>query len=93
MIERQTVRVGAQHRKPDRAPRLVARKPSGRMPAPATEAREDHSLVAERQGYGALAQLGERLLCKQDVVGSNPSSSTNLVGSVIKRVEALPLWG
>jgi hypothetical protein len=27
---------------------------------------------------GALAQLGERLLCKQDVVGSIPSGSTNL---------------
>jgi hypothetical protein len=25
---------------------------------------------------GALAQLGERLLCKQDVVGSIPSGST-----------------
>ena len=29
-----------------------------------------------RQEYGALAQLGERLLCKQDVVGSIPSGST-----------------
>ena len=27
---------------------------------------------------GALAQLVERLLCKQDVVGSIPSGSTNL---------------
>ena len=26
---------------------------------------------------GALAQLGEHLLCKQGVVGSIPSSSTN----------------
>ena len=26
---------------------------------------------------GAIAQLVERLLCKQDVVGSNPSGSTN----------------
>ena len=25
---------------------------------------------------GAIAQLGERLLCKQEVVGSIPSSST-----------------
>ena len=29
-----------------------------------------------RQKDGALAQLGERLLCKQDVVGSIPSGST-----------------
>ena len=27
-------------------------------------------------GEGAIAQLVERLLCKQDVVGSNPSGST-----------------
>ena len=27
---------------------------------------------------GAVAQLGERLLCKQDVVGSIPSGSTKL---------------
>ena len=26
--------------------------------------------------YGGVAQLGERLLCKQDVVGSSPSTST-----------------
>jgi hypothetical protein len=26
--------------------------------------------------YGAIAQLGERLLCKQEVVGSIPSGST-----------------
>ena len=26
--------------------------------------------------HGAVAQLGEHLLCKQDVVGSIPSSST-----------------
>jgi hypothetical protein len=28
---------------------------------------------------GAIAQLVERLLCKQDVVGSTPSGSTNFV--------------
>ena len=29
---------------------------------------------------GGLAQLGEHLLCKQGVVGSIPSSSTNELG-------------
>ena len=29
--------------------------------------------------HGAVAQLGERLLCKQEVVGSIPISSTNQV--------------
>ena len=28
---------------------------------------------------GAVAQLGERLLCKQEVVGSIPSGSTKIV--------------
>ena len=28
--------------------------------------------------FGAIAQLGERLLCKQEVVGSIPSGSTIL---------------
>ena len=28
-------------------------------------------------GFGAVAQLGERLLCKQEAVGSIPSSSTS----------------
>jgi hypothetical protein len=31
-------------------------------------------------GQGAVAQLGEHLLCKQGVVGSIPSGSTNTVG-------------
>ena len=30
---------------------------------------------------GAIAQLGERLLCKQEVVGSIPSGSTKLCGA------------
>jgi hypothetical protein len=29
-----------------------------------------------RLGYGAIAQLGERVLCKHEVVGSIPSGST-----------------
>ena len=35
---------------------------------------------------GAVAQLGERLLCKQDVVGSIPSGSTTTL--VLSRDEA-----
>ena len=51
----------------------------------------------ERQ-EGALAQLGEHLLCKQRVVGSIPSSSTNLTralkredGSCLLRVQRIDL--
>ena len=32
-------------------------------------------------GIGAIAQLGERVLCKHEVVGSIPSGSTNFVGA------------
>jgi hypothetical protein len=38
---------------------------------------------------GALAQLGEHLLCKQGVVGSIPTSSTT-IGSVAQVVRARP---
>ncbi len=31
-----------------------------------------------RAGHGAVAQLGERLLCKQEAVGSIPSGSTTI---------------
>lgn len=31
-------------------------------------------------GFGAIAQLGERLICIQEVVGSIPSGSTNSLG-------------
>ena len=50
---------------------------------------------------GAIAQLGERLLCKQEVVGSIPSGSTNipfrsaicLLGSITPRLQSvLPGW-
>jgi hypothetical protein len=33
---------------------------------------------------GAVAQLGEHLLCKQGVVGSNPISSTNGVARAVE---------
>ena len=33
-------------------------------------------LPRERKAFGALAQLGEHLLCKQGVVGSIPTGST-----------------
>jgi hypothetical protein len=37
------------------------------------------SLLVAIEEFGALAQLVERLLCKQDVVGSIPSGSTILL--------------
>ena len=39
--------------------------------------------------YGALAQLGEHLLCKQGVIGSIPIRSTK-AGSVAQLVRAHP---
>ena len=44
-------------------------------PSRATRASTHHRLALQ-QGSGALAQLVERLLCKQDVIGSNPLGST-----------------
>ena len=32
---------------------------------------------------GAVAQLGERLLCKQEVIGSIPFGSTSSLGSFL----------
>lgn len=34
--------------------------------------------------FGAIAQLGERLLCKQEVVGSIPSGSTRRLLSAVE---------
>ena len=36
---------------------------------------------AASSGYGAIAQLGERLLCKQEVAGSIPAGSTRAAGA------------
>ncbi len=41
------------------------------------------SQIFKHISNGAIAQLVERLLCKQDVVGSTPSGSTNLQPVVI----------
>jgi hypothetical protein len=35
-----------------------------------------HCIPSRLAAKGAIAQLGERLLCKQEVVGSIPSGST-----------------
>ena len=39
---------------------------------------------AEADGQGAVAQLGERLICIQEVAGSIPTSSTSLSRGVLK---------
>ena len=38
--------------------------------------------------FGGVAQLGERLLCKQEVVGSIPITSTKCYGPVAQLVRA-----
>ena len=37
--------------------------------------------------FGAIAQLEERLICIQEVVGSIPSGSTNLFAPIAQLVE------
>ena len=39
--------------------------------------------------YGRVAQLGEHLLCKQGVAGSNPVTSTNFF-LIVKELEKSP---
>ncbi len=39
----------------------------------------DDCLMRRAPGFGAIAQLGERVLCKHEVVGSIPSGSTIFV--------------
>ena len=38
--------------------------------------------------YGGVAQLGEHLLCKQGVIGSNPFISTSGLKPQTKRVQS-----
>jgi hypothetical protein len=57
---------------------------------PTFEPRRLPAVVSAKAGaltVGAIAQLGERLLCKQEVVGSIPSGSTR------RLLEALALGG
>ena len=54
---------------------------SSSLPRPTTRMPDDMvtcHLPSSPASEGAIAQLGERLLCKQEVVGSIPSGSTNL---------------
>ena len=45
-------------------------------------------------GLGAVAQLGERLVCNQEATGSIPVSSTNFFGGRMEWMEGLePLLG
>jgi hypothetical protein len=58
------------------------------LPGPPAFQMPDDGLHAERvhllsASGGAVAQLGERLLCKQEVTGSIPVSSTNAGGGEI----------
>ena len=41
---------------------------------------------------GGIAQLVERLLCKQDVIGSNPVTSTNFPRATARRRKPFLLW-
>ncbi len=53
------------------------------LPASAT------SILRKAKSTGAIAQLGERLLCKQEVVGSIPSGSTKSLHCKDERAEAI----
>ena len=42
-------------------------------------------MAINASGQGAVAQLGERLICIQEVAGSIPTSSTSFVTSGLSR--------
>ncbi len=43
--------------------------------------------------FGGLAQLVERLLCKQDVSGSSPLTSINTMAQMTSEPQERILWG
>ena len=63
--------------------------------ASATRVAADAAFLFFLQKNGAIAQLGERVLCKHEVVGSIPSGSTILVsrvGVLCCHVALFELW-
>ena len=62
---------------------LISKEPAQRHLGPVAigeflDAVQVSYLYWSGERYGAVAQLGERLLCKEEVRGSSPLSSTNL---------------
>ena len=49
------------------------------------EDKEKAASIHRRESFGAVAQLGEHLHGMQEVVGSNPTSSTRLYAEVAQR--------
>ena len=48
-------------------------------PDPPTDSRGPPREAKKQNDGGAIAQLGERLLCKQEVTGSIPVGSTSII--------------
>ena len=46
-------------------------------------------LDGKKTSQGAIAQLGERLPCTQEVVGSIPSGSTNYIRKLLHTINVL----
>ena len=60
-------------------------------PDPPIRGQESGIRYQRNGGIGAVAQLGERLLCKQEAVGSIPSSSTNQESEARDQESATPV--
>ena len=66
-------------------------KPSARtVPLSLTSLRLPSAGAAALLAGGGIAQLVERLLCKQQVAGSTPAASTTPAGLVAQLVRARP---
>ena len=49
----------------------------------------ENVLDGKKTSQGAIAQLGERLPCTQEVVGSIPSGSTNYIRKLLQTINVL----
>src|SRR5437868_490814 len=60
------------------------------FPGPPAFAAPESVEGRQRSTTGAIAQLGERLLCKQEVVGSIPSGSTSRDFKLVRTTNSRP---
>src|SRR5215472_5656094 len=62
-------------------------------PDPPIQSRWARRSRSRSEGEGAVAQLGERLLCKQEVIGSIPFSSTSKEAGIFEALANSELRG
>ena len=71
----------------------AGREPIEARGAPCTKGVHEARSNKEGEAKGAVAQLGERLLCKQEVIGSIPFSSTSKEAGILEIASSSKLTG